>query len=124
MTEATSLKLTACYDDRHPEVPLFFEFSVDTLTEEGAQEFAAQFPKSCKIAGGRLGGSPTHKGHVHSRAGGLAPNASRGARNETAIKRYRSIVRTCDKLGIKIEYSARWVNSYPTREAFEAAAIG
>lgn len=107
--------------------PAFVEFMHITSLEE-AQEIAARFPKSLKVRG------TTHTAWVREGAemrrldGGcviarisLAPNKTTGERNETGIKRYRSIVRHLDRMGIELEWGTMYTTSYATREQFEAA---
>lgn len=51
----------------------------------------------------------------------LCPNGATGSKNETSIRRYRSILRAADRADIQVVYAMPWANSFPTREAFEAA---
>lgn len=51
----------------------------------------------------------------------LIADGVNGGRNETGIARYRRFVAYAERHGIPFVYRAGYGNSYPTREAFEAA---
>lgn len=94
-----------------------------TLHFDGLPDYAAavdvigQFPKSC-----RLRAYPVNAGSfsVHIV---LEPNGANGGVNETGVKRIRTILATCDRLGIAVEYvGTGYGNVYPTFDDFKVAA--
>lgn len=105
--------------------PLFVEISTaDYATREEAEAAAALFPKSAKFyvsTCSHPGGIYTYTARTRSE---LTANDNNGGRNETGIRRYRSIMARADKLGAEIEFAAGFVNHYPTRESFESAIAG
>ena len=118
-----TIKLTAALDSRTGE-PTLYKFSAEVPTVEDARAFAALFPKSHKVHGTSLttyaeGGSVV-TGLVNHESY-ISPNKANGGVNETAVKRYRAIVKKLAALGVEIVYSKAYLNSYETREAFEAA---
>jgi hypothetical protein len=92
--------------------PLFLDFQAIFVTEEDAVQFASQFPKSARVYGGSLGGRRGFEGITHTRIN-LRPTGLSGMKNETGIKRIKTIVRTCEKLGIELARVQRSGNSYP-----------
>ena len=100
------------------------EFTARFATEEEAKAFAAQFPKGVQMRGtsliGHANGVTVVSGYAFTRFN-FASTGVTGSKNETSIKRYRQMVKACGKLGIEITYMTPWSNSYPSREAFEAA---
>lgn len=106
------------------DVHLSVDAKFDTIEE--AREFAGLFPKSAKFSACRLGvpkdgdyrNGRVEKGMVRSSAK-LAADGVNGGANETAAKRYRTIMRTAAKLGIEIDWRTPYGNSIATREEFE-----
>jgi hypothetical protein len=48
-------------------------------------------------------------------------NGTIGDKNEAGIRRYRAIVKACEKAGIELAYDANaYSDSIPTREALES----
>lgn len=99
-------------------------------TPEQAEAAAALFPKSCRIRTSRLStyvgtwGQPDYRDlvlHTIDVTIKLSSDGSNGGKNETGIKRYRSIVKACEKAGLAIEWVAGYGNSYATQADFEAA---
>lgn len=118
-----TIKLVAVYtSDREaiPGLPAGYRFHIDTETLEEAQELAARFPKGTKPIPHRVGTRSGNHGCV-SWDGSLRPNGVRGAVNETAIKRYRAMVKAAGALGFEIEVERPYRNCFETRESFEAA---
>lgn len=85
---------------------------------EAALELAAAFPKSLKVRG--FGVSCRGPGygivelHVDLRA-----NESNDGYNETGVKRYRSLRKHAERLGIPVVYRPRFRNSVATEARFE-----
>lgn len=88
-----------------------------------AAEIVAQFPKSVGLVATtctRHEGTAEVCGYV-SMSAKLATDGVNGGKNETGIKRYRSLRKHLARLGHTVEYRADASNSYRTLEAFEAA---
>ena len=100
--------------------PQQFEFNAELPTKADAAEFAAQFPKSAKVFAGLLYTENGTRGWASAQAS-LVSDGVNGGVNETGLRRYRTIVKTAERLGIEILWVARAGNAYATREAFEAA---
>jgi len=126
---STTLNIVASYVHAEgPTAPQHVSFGVDFAEgdEAGRDELLALFPKSTKLkASGcstfdeetnRRFVIPTIRGSVELRSNGV-----NGGVNETGIKRYRSIVKHADKLGIEIVFGTRFQNAYADRAAFEQA---
>lgn len=100
-----------------------FDFNTETDTPESAAALVALFPKSAKLTAGRIMQNGGRIGGFIRGSGKLATDGVNGGVNETAIRRYRAVVRAAAKLGIEIRWTARnYSNAYISREAFEAAA--
>ncbi len=84
------------------------------------------FPKGAKFtvvaSTGRVVGTEWVRGDLFwiEATGWLKPNQATGAKNETAIKRYRTVVRNA--LACGIVWSGQ--SLYATREDFEAYLVG
>jgi hypothetical protein len=86
-----------------------------------AEAFVARFPKAAKLRGVAFHGEV--QGWVSVNIN-LAPNGSNGGRNETGIRRYRTIQRAAAKLGVALVWHGddiRTINAYRTADEFEAA---
>lgn len=116
---AATFALIASFDSHTREVQSF-TLTASFADRETADAFAGQFPKACQMRAYNLGGDPEHTAMVRSTAR-LTSDGVNGGVNETGVKRYRAAVRACAKLGASITYTTPYGNSYPTREAFEAA---
>jgi hypothetical protein len=122
--ENPTFKIAASYLSRDPNAAQHVEITAKCSTVEAAREIAALFPKSMKVRATTLTSYATGEavvtGIICFRAG-LRSDGVNGGRNETGIKRYRSLVAKLAKHGFSTEYVAQWSNAYPTLEAFEAA---
>lgn len=92
-----------------------------------AEALAAEFPKSAKVKVVTLS---THTPGDFSDAfdvptlrfrADLRSNGVNGGVNETGLRRYRSLRRTIEKLGLAVEWTATSNNSYATEADFESA---
>lgn len=128
-TESTTLTLTlnAYYTTEYTGYrvpvgsPQAFLFEALVPTVEVAESWRDRFPKGCKTRAIVITMEDRSvKGLVRMDAR-LVPDGVNAGVNETGVKRYRAIVKAAAKLGVEIEYVANAGNSYPTREAFEAA---
>jgi hypothetical protein len=104
-------------------------YEVTALVEDlaAAQAIVAQFPKSAGIWATEcreyLATGTKVWGYVSGRAA-LAKDGVNGGKNETGIKRYRSLAKAADKLGYTLDFAiqgSRIANGYTSREEFEAA---
>lgn len=130
---ATALRVRATFHAKylgandyelHPETPQGVELSGPELpTREAAEEWAAQFPQSVRFrvrSCGWLDGSTTYSAGTGLIQ--LAANGVNGGVNETGLRRYRSAVRTAERLGLDVEFGAAGtMNAYADRATFEAA---
>lgn len=83
-----------------------------------AMAFAARFPASA--------GLQIHGANAVSRAT-LAANGANGGVNETGVRRYRSLIRRAQQLGVTIEWhgnAAGFRTVLISQEAFEANVFG
>lgn len=122
-TYTTTLHVDATVNAWHPEVMGAVSWRSDDFpTQDMADRFAAQFPKSAGVKvrpcimmdGGRTWSA--------SGQATLAPTAT-NAVNEAGVRRYRSVVRAAAKAGLEIDWTTPYGNSIPTREAFEARLV-
>lgn len=98
-------------------------------TPEQAEAAAALFPKSCRVRVGTLGtytglGTPDYRTftlHTIHVSITLSADKVNGGRNETGIKRYRSIMKAINKAGLAVEWVAGCGNSYASQADFENA---
>jgi hypothetical protein len=139
MTETTNhhhigaIVIGAFYDPRvGPDAPSFFDASMTFDDHTTATETVAKFPKSAKV---RLGDLSTFDYDIYEATGKyvnihlpyastravLHANGVNGGKNETGIRRYRTVVASAEKAGIEIVWRDDASNAYPTREAFEKA---
>lgn len=98
------------------EGPLFWKLFGVFATEEERDTFLARFPKSAGVKATTLGAADRSYPAVRAQANLYADGVNKGI-NETGLKRYRTIVRIAPELPWKTSF----LNSYPTRAAFEAA---
>lgn len=82
---------------------------------EAAQAFAALLPKSCKVRATTINGRGYSAGFLQFHAN-LNTNGVVGERNEAGIKRYRSLVAACERLGVTIEWTMPYSNSLTETE--------
>lgn len=99
-------------------------------TREDAQAIAAMFPKSLRVKGTTLS---TFDHDLRDRTGEyrnftvgfvaidvkLTATEVTGSENETGIKRFRSFLKNCEKLGFEVEYKRTFGNSLTEQEARE-----
>lgn len=120
----STFEMSASYDrDGRPQsVSLYRRFA----TQADAQEFVTTLPKGVRAKPTTL---HTHDGAGNTVLLGLVAvhfqfvsNGTTGAVNEAAQKRYRQMVKAFSKLGVEVEYTTPYSNSYPTQAEFEAAA--
>lgn len=99
-------------------------------TPEQAEAAAALFPKSCRIRTGRLStyvgtfGQPDYRDfwlYTIDVSIKLSSDRVNSGKNETGIKRYRSIMKAVEKAGLAVEWVAGYGNSYATQADFENA---
>jgi hypothetical protein len=96
------------------------EVGTQVPTYEDAQEIAAKFPKSIKIKATTISGTDGVFGWVSMRLY-FDVNGVTGERNESAIKRARNFLKTCDKLGLIVRFDQiHYLNQITNREEFEA----
>lgn len=119
-TNGITAEVRAYHATEGQEPPIGFDFSITVETLEQAVEIAGWFPKSCRIEATRLVSASSVRGYVRGGAS-LRSNGVNGGVNETGLRRYRSIVRHCQRLGITTGYRADAGNSYPSQAEFEAA---
>lgn len=109
--------------------PEGYEFAMEVADRDEAAAVVSLFPKSAKMyattmhtheGGDWRNGAEITVGRVAHRSN-LSANQANGGANETALRRYATIMRAADAAGIPVEYAPRWRNSYPDAEAFEAA---
>ena len=108
-----------------PATPAHLAATVELATEADAVAFVAQFPKSLGLRATTLtryeGGRSIVTGYVTFQAKLLA-DGTNGGRNESGVRRYRSLRKHAQRLGVAVEWKAsRSVNVYQTEEEFEAA---
>lgn len=78
------------------------------------------FPKSAKfVATGTYGGPGTTRYFQIEATGWLKPNRVTGAKNETAIKQYRTVVRNAESMGIEWDGTS-CMAKFGTQGDFEA----
>lgn len=123
----TTLRLSAWHEnsvvtrETTPGKAAGCELSIEVETVEQARELAAQFPASTRVRAATLYTRDRGDRGIVRVCIGLSSNRNRGEVNETGLRRYRAIVKRAEQLGIEVEWRAQFVNSYPTREAFELA---
>ena len=93
----------------------------DFETGPEAAEFAAQFPKSWGIQGGRTYSSEGEWGYVSTKNIVLMSNAANKGINETGLKRLRTVLAGLAARGFSPVYTPNAGNAYPTEAAFWAA---
>ncbi|GIH07512.1 hypothetical protein Rhe02_55790 [Rhizocola hellebori] len=106
-------------------MPCHYLFRAEFATLEQAQQFAALFPKTAKLTTVTCyDPSRGTKTGIAENYSNLTADGSNGGVNETAIRRYRTLVKAAAKLGITVAWYAdpRTSNAYQTREEFERAA--
>lgn len=92
-----------------PDYKIFFDklthvhFHVDLATPEEAYAFAAQFPKSIKLKAAKISGRDNKVWGTVWLNISLYPDWVNKGVNEAGIKRIKSFVKNCEKLGIAIE---------------------
>lgn len=122
MAEPT-LTITGYYDPSTGR-PGWFAAEARFDTEAEAEAFAAQFPKSHKFRAGEVTNWRDRSSTGVARSSTkLAADDINGGANETGIKRYRSILRKAEQLGVAVEYNDPGTvsNVYRTRDDFHAA---
>lgn len=108
-------------------IPVTIEISIYTVNLEAAHKVAARFPASAGVRATTIthypdqGGKPVTHGLVHSRIKVSADGRTRGAVNETGIRRYRAIRKVVDQIGIPVEYVTPFRNCFPNEAALQAA---
>jgi hypothetical protein len=102
-------------------LPQMFQFTAELPSPTEAVEFGRMFPKSAKVIGMTLTTATGERRGWAVAEGNLVSNGVNGGVNEAGLKRYHAIVKAAGKLGIEIQYTTDAGNSYPSREAFEAA---
>lgn len=116
-------KMTATYRTGIDQ-PQHIYLSATVATEEEARAIAARFPKSAGIKATTLtshnGGATLVQGYLRMGVR-LVSDGVNGGVNETGLRRYRSFRRAAEKLGLDVEYTTPYSNSYATEAAFEAA---
>jgi hypothetical protein len=123
---AQTLTIMAFYSPDNGQVSAY---EIQTLTEDraAAEAIVALFPKSAGLVASTCreylpAGTKTW-GYIMGRAA-LAKDGVNGGKNETGIKRYRSLAKAADKLGYTLDFATRGskiVGGYTSREEFEAA---
>lgn len=94
-------------------------------TREAAEADLDYFPKSAKFivvhsTGRVIDGTWTRQDEFWIEADGwLKPNKATGTKNETAIKRYRTVVRNAECMGIKWDTTS-YGAEFASRAEFEA----
>lgn len=85
-------------------------------TADDAKAFAALLPKSCKVRGGGISCRSGMYGYVSFHVG-LLKTGTTGERNETGVKRYRTLRRALDELGVNVEWAMPFTNALTEEEA-------
>lgn len=129
-TTANTIEMMANYvSNEGPTAVQNIRLDARFETREQAEAAAALFPKACRIKVYALGtytglGTPDYRTFtlytIHT---DIRLNADRvnGGKNETGIKRYRSIMRAAERAGLAVEWLSFSGNSYATQADFEAA---
>lgn len=137
-TGPTAIRVSAfCqrdHDGLHLDRPSHVQAVMYLDGAEEADALAALFPKGVRIKRSSLGGHEDLGGgrvdwdrpwtlHSLNFHAALGANGNNGGVNEAGLKRYRSLVKACEKAGIVVEFeTGRYGNAYGSREAFEQAA--
>lgn len=100
--------------------PQGFAFEVGGFPDrDAAAAFVAQFPKGARFRIAADAEPGTFRAVADA---SLVPNGTNGDINEAGLKRYVSVLRVAERVGVTVDWVARYGNSYPTRAAFETAA--
>lgn len=97
---------------------------INFATREEAAAFVAQFPKSQRVYASTCSGLnmvtkkswETYTGNVDF---SFTANGTTGAKNESAIKRFRAFEKTLAKLGLAVTWDAKAFGNAMSREALE-----
>lgn len=121
-TAARRLTVTASHDHyRGAAVPQALEMAGRAADRDAAEAFVAEFPKSAGLRASAFSARDGGEGWVSVRIN-LLPNGNNGGRNETGIRRYRTIQRAAARLGVELVWDGEmFANAYATAEEFEAA---
>lgn len=118
---APTITLTATFTREHTPQS-FAARGPQRATREEAEADLDYFPKSAKFGVTRVTRGPGDAYFQIQTRANLAANGVNGGVNETGVKRYRTVVRNAECLGIVWQGDEYvYVNSYLTREEFEAA---
>lgn len=96
--------------------------SENVPTREAAEELASTFPKGLRVHAVECSTRDGNVFYVRASAS-LSSTGATGALNETSQRRVRGLFRALGKRGDTIAWAAPYVNSYASREEFEAAAL-
>lgn len=109
------------------------KYEGESAAWEGSREFAAQFPKSLRVMGTALSTQYNYLdpacqntgrvtvGYVKFQAK-LYEDGVNGGKNETGIKRLKSFVKHCARLGIELQFTMPYTNSRTEDEYNELLA--
>lgn len=96
--------------------------SEHVATYADAQALAATFPRTLRVHPVEC--STGHGSVYYVRASAsLSSTGATGALNETSQRRVRGLLRALEKRGDTVTWEVPYVNSYASREEFEAAAL-
>lgn len=133
----SSIKVSATYkvlqggrDYDESQAQNFWAKTEEFETAAEAEAAFAAFPKACKFKlitasqGWTMATETTPGFNTYCYYGQadamLQSNGVNGGSNEAGIKRYRKVIASCAKLGVDVEWTTPWGNSFATQEAFEA----
>lgn len=86
------------------------ELAAGFKTFEEAEAFVTKFPKSCGLKATTIGGCDQGNGWVRCEIR-FAKDGVNGGKNETGIKRFKSIVKNAEKLGVPLFAETRHYGS-------------
>lgn len=115
-----TVSLSAYFETYGGGAPSHWKFGGDFLTREEAEEFAAQFPKKCKVSVHTVSSLDGNWFGIGS-SGNLTPSGVNKGINEAGVARYFAIKATLERLGIEPVWKTGATNAYQSQVEFEQA---